>query len=183
MDEWASFYERILAFRTDAPLRRRGHLHRVHGADVQGAGRRRRADQDPDQRAGAGPKRSQIDGVPRRQRRPGDPAPGARNRRHRRTVSSCATVGSPSWRSRPSTTATRVTGRPRPRVLGDLAELGILVDRDEEGYLLQIFTEPVQDRPTVFYEIIQRREPRGSASATSGLFEAIERAQRRRGNL
>ncbi|GGI08881.1 4-hydroxyphenylpyruvate dioxygenase [Egicoccus halophilus] len=66
----------------------------------------------------------------------------------------------------------------------DLAALGILVDRDEEGYLLQIFTEPVQDRPTVFYEIIQRHGSRGfGAGNFRALFEAIEREQARRGNL
>ncbi|MDX1659040.1 MAG: 4-hydroxyphenylpyruvate dioxygenase [Nitriliruptorales bacterium] len=66
----------------------------------------------------------------------------------------------------------------------DLAELGILVDRDDEGYLLQIFTEPVQDRPTVFYEIIQRHGATGFGLGNfKALFEAIERAQAKRGNL
>ncbi len=66
----------------------------------------------------------------------------------------------------------------------DLAELGILVDRDDEGYLLQLFTEPVQDRPTIFYEIIQRRGARGFGVGNfRSLFEAIERAQAQRGNL
>lgn len=66
----------------------------------------------------------------------------------------------------------------------DLADLGILVDRDEEGYLLQIFTEPVQDRPTVFYEIIQRHGAQGFGVGNfRSLFAAIERAQARRGNL
>lgn len=68
--------------------------------------------------------------------------------------------------------------------LNELAELGILVDRDEEGYLLQIFTAPVEDRPTVFFEIIERH---GSQSFGKGnfkaLFEAIEREQARRGTL
>jgi 4-hydroxyphenylpyruvate dioxygenase len=68
--------------------------------------------------------------------------------------------------------------------LHTLAELGILVDRDDEGYLLQIFTKPVEDRPTLFFEIIQRR---GSQSFGKGnfkaLFEAIEREQARRGTL
>ncbi len=66
----------------------------------------------------------------------------------------------------------------------DLAELGILVDRDEEGYLLQIFTKPVEDRPTLFFEIIQRH---GAQSFGKGnfkaLFESIEREQQRRGTL
>ncbi len=66
----------------------------------------------------------------------------------------------------------------------DLERLGVLVDRDDEGYLLQIFTEPVQDRPTLFYEVIQRRGSQGfGAGNFRALFEAIERAQARRGNL
>jgi 4-hydroxyphenylpyruvate dioxygenase len=68
--------------------------------------------------------------------------------------------------------------------IAPLRELNILVDRDEEGYLLQIFTKPVEDRPTLFFEIIQRK---GATSFGKGnfkaLFEAIEREQARRGNL
>ncbi len=66
----------------------------------------------------------------------------------------------------------------------DLQELGILVDRDDEGYLLQIFTEPVEDRPTVFFEIIERHGAKGFGVGNfKALFESIERAQERRGNL
>ncbi|MEY4109771.1 MAG: hypothetical protein RLZZ46_125 [Bacteroidota bacterium] len=65
-----------------------------------------------------------------------------------------------------------------------LAELGILVDRDDEGYLLQIFTKPVEDRPTLFYEIIQRKGAQSfGAGNFKALFEAIEREQARRGTL
>jgi len=65
-----------------------------------------------------------------------------------------------------------------------LSKLGILVDRDEEGYLLQLFTKPVEDRPTVFYEIIQRKGSRGFGKGNfKALFEAIEREQALRGNL
>jgi len=65
-----------------------------------------------------------------------------------------------------------------------LAELGILADSDEEGYLLQIFTQPVQDRPTLFFEVIERHGSRGfGAGNFKSLFEAIEREQARRGNL
>lgn len=65
-----------------------------------------------------------------------------------------------------------------------LAELGILVDRDDEGYLLQIFTKPVVDRPTLFFEIIQRKGARGFGKGNfKALFEAIEREQELRGNL
>ena len=65
-----------------------------------------------------------------------------------------------------------------------LSKLGILVDSDENGYMLQIFTKPLQDRPTLFFEIIQRK---GSNSFGKGnfkaLFESIEREQQKRGNL
>jgi 4-hydroxyphenylpyruvate dioxygenase len=65
-----------------------------------------------------------------------------------------------------------------------LSELGILVDSDDEGYLLQIFTQPVQDRPTLFFEVIERHGSRGfGAGNFKSLFEAIEREQARRGNL
>lgn len=68
--------------------------------------------------------------------------------------------------------------------INTLAELGILVDRDDKGYMLQLFTKPIEDRPTLFYEIIQRK---GGESFGKGnfkaLFESIEREQERRGNL
>ncbi len=65
-----------------------------------------------------------------------------------------------------------------------LKELGILVDRDEEGYLLQIFSKPVEDRPTLFFEIIQRKGAKSFGKGNfKALFEAIEREQELRGNL
>ena len=68
--------------------------------------------------------------------------------------------------------------------LDDLARLGILVDRDDEGYLLQIFTKPLGDRPTIFFEIIERHGARGFGEGNfKALFEAIEREQALRGNL
>jgi 4-hydroxyphenylpyruvate dioxygenase len=78
-----------------------------------------------------------------------------------------------------------------PQRVGEIEEavdtirrLGILVDRDEEGYLLQLFTKPVEDRPTVFFEIIQRKGSRGFGKGNfKALFEAIEREQALRGNL
>jgi 4-hydroxyphenylpyruvate dioxygenase len=61
---------------------------------------------------------------------------------------------------------------------------GILVDRDEDGYLLQIFTRPAQDRPTVFFELIERHGATGFGKGNfKALFEAIEREQELRGNL
>ncbi len=65
-----------------------------------------------------------------------------------------------------------------------LRELKILADRDEDGYLLQIFTKPVQDRPTVFFELIERHGSMGFGKGNfKALFEAIEREQEKRGNL
>jgi 4-hydroxyphenylpyruvate dioxygenase len=65
-----------------------------------------------------------------------------------------------------------------------LANLGILIDRDDEGYMLQIFTKPVEDRPTLFYEIIQRKGAKSfGAGNFKALFEAIEREQEKRGTL
>ncbi len=68
--------------------------------------------------------------------------------------------------------------------LDKIHELGILVDRDDEGYLLQVFTRPIQDRPTMFIEIIQRRGSRGFGKGNfQALFESLELEQARRGNL
>ena len=79
-----------------------------------------------------------------------------------------------------------VPGRigPIEQDLADLRRLGILVDSDDEGYLLQIFTKPVGDRPTLFFEIIERHGARGFGEGNfKALFEAIEREQALRGNL
>jgi 4-hydroxyphenylpyruvate dioxygenase len=68
--------------------------------------------------------------------------------------------------------------------LQPLKELGILADRDPEGYLLQIFSKPVEDRPTVFFEIIQRKGAKSFGKGNfKALFEAIEKEQELRGNL
>ena len=68
--------------------------------------------------------------------------------------------------------------------LNALKQLGILVDRDDEGYLLQIFSKPVEDRPTLFFEIIQRKGAKSFGKGNfKALFEAIEREQAARGNL
>jgi 4-hydroxyphenylpyruvate dioxygenase len=68
--------------------------------------------------------------------------------------------------------------------LEELERLGILVDRDDEGYMLQIFTKPVEDRPTLFFEIIQRKGSRSFGKGNfKALFESIEQEQAKRGNL
>ena len=68
--------------------------------------------------------------------------------------------------------------------IDQLAELGILADRNPDGYLLQIFTQPLQDRPTLFFEVIERHGSQGFGEGNfKALFEAIERQQALRGNL
>jgi 4-hydroxyphenylpyruvate dioxygenase len=68
--------------------------------------------------------------------------------------------------------------------MDELKRWGIMVDRDEEGYLLQIFTKPVEDRPTLFFEIIQRKGAKSFGKGNfQALFESIEEEQRRRGTL
>ncbi|NCF41474.1 MAG: 4-hydroxyphenylpyruvate dioxygenase, partial [Bacteroidetes bacterium] len=68
--------------------------------------------------------------------------------------------------------------------ISKLQEFSVLVDADEEGYLLQIFTKPLQDRPTLFFEIIQRMGAKGfGAGNFKALFESIEREQANRGTL
>jgi len=65
-----------------------------------------------------------------------------------------------------------------------IKELRILIDKDDEGYLLQLFTKPLEDRPTVFFEIIQRKGSRGFGKGNfRALFESIEAEQAKRGNL
>ena len=181
MNEWVEFYRKVLGFEQLVSLRRQGHQHRVLGADVEGGAERHGADQVPDQRAGAGASGgAQIEeylAVLRRPRAcstsPWRPATSSRRcgRCGRTTCRSCAC-------RRRTTTPCRTASAPINEDLDELAELGILVDRDDEGYMLQIFTKPVADRPTLFFEIIQRQ---GSKSFGKGnfkaLFEAIEREQ------
>ena len=86
----------------------------------------------------------------------------------------------------PSTYYDDLTARTGPidEPIERLKELGILVDRDDEGYMLQIFTKPVEDRPTLFYEVIQRKGSRSFGKGNfKALFEALEREQDRRGTL
>jgi 4-hydroxyphenylpyruvate dioxygenase len=68
--------------------------------------------------------------------------------------------------------------------IDDLQELGILVDKDEQGYLLQLFTNPIQDRPTMFFEVIQRKGAEGFGKGNfKALFKSFEQEQEKRGNL
>ena len=145
-----------------------------------------RPDQVPDQRAGPGATpladRGVSEVLPRPRRaahRPGD------RQHHRDGAGAARTTTSRSCACR------RAYYDILPERVGtidedldDLAELGILVDRDDEGYMLQIFTKPVEDRPTLFFEIIERHGSRSFGKGNfKALFEAIEREQARRGTL
>ncbi len=108
------------------------------------------------------------DGRHRRQRARDGQERRVVSRRFRRRITRCCRIG---WAT-------------VKEDMNELAELGILVDRDDEGYLLQIFTKPVEDRPTLFFEIIQRQGARSFGKGNfKALFEAIEREQARRGTL
>jgi 4-hydroxyphenylpyruvate dioxygenase len=99
----------------------------------------------------------------------------SRMQRRASSSSPSRTPTTPSWQAR--------VGR-IDEPIEELERLGILVDRDDEGYMLQIFTRPVEDRPTLFYEIIQRKGSRSFGKGNfKALFEAIEREQALRGNL
>ena len=170
----------------DDPLLRRRHLDRVLGADEQGDDGRRGEDQVPDQRAGRRQAQEPDRGVPRVQPRP---------RRRSTSRSSRRTSSRPSRRC--SVAASSSSRRPTryyeetPERVGeidenwdDLRRLRILADRDDDGYLLQIFTKTAQDRPTLFFEVIERHGARGFGDGNfKALFEAIEREQALRGNL
>ena len=124
-----------------------------------------------------------VPGVLRRSRRA---AHRAGHRRHRgQRPRHDARPGWSSWRTPGSYYDELGSWVGQTRVATDeLRELGILADRDEDGYLLQIFTQPVQDRPTVFFELIERHGSQGFGKGNfKALFEAIEREQARRGNL
>ena len=133
-----------------------------------------------------GRRRSQIDGVPGVLRRAGRPAHRDGDRRHRRDGPGDArtTTCRSSTSRRPTTSCCPDASARSTRTCSELAELGILADRDDEGYLLQIFTKPVEDRPTLFFEVIERHGARSFGKGNfKALFEAIEPEQARRGTL
>ena len=185
LDDWVRFYRDVLGLRPARPLRRRPDLHRVLGADVD---RRvgRHDDRHAAQRAGRRAQEEPDPGVPRDLRRAGRPAHRPAHRRHRRRRRRPARARrAVHARARRATTTRPASGSAGVDLpWADLQAAPILVDRDADGYLLQIFTETVTDRPTVFFEIIERRGATGFGEGNfKALFEAIEREQARRGNL
>ena len=140
----------------------------------------------PDQRAGDRPPQIADSGISRLQPRARRSAHRLCHARHRatrfRNSGSAASNFSACLPTYYEDLEKRVGKIDEP--IDELARLGILADRDEEGYLLQIFTQPVEDRPTLFFEVIERHGSRGFGEGNfKSLFEAIEREQARRGNL
>ena len=186
MNEWVEFYRKVLGFKQLVSFDDKDictEYSALMSKVVQnGTGRIKFPINEPAQGEAPQPDRR----VPAVLRRPGRAAHRARS--PATSSRRCGRCGPTTCRScacrRPTTTrCPTASGRSR-RDIDELADLGILVDRDDEGYMLQIFTKPVADRPTLFFEVIQRR---GSKSFGKGnfkaLFEAIEREQALRGTL
>jgi 4-hydroxyphenylpyruvate dioxygenase len=161
MQEWVELLRARLRHDGDAALLRRGDLDGVLRADVQGRHGRQGPREVPDQRARRGQAQVTDRRVPRVLRRAGRAAHRRRHPRHRPHGHRAARAR----RRVPHDPGLLLRGRPDPigeieESLEDLRRLGILVDRDDEGYMLQIFTKPVGDRPTVFFEVIERHGAR-----------------------
>ena len=186
MDEWVEFYERVLGFTQLIHFSRRGHLDRVLGAHVEGHDGRRGKIKFPINEPAEGKRKSQIDEYLEFHGGPGVQHVAMQSSDIVQTVAALRERGvlflaTPDayYDDRPE----RV-GRDRRRTGTTCARLGILADRDEEGYLLQLFTKIVQDRPTLFFEVIERHGSRGFGIGNfKALFEAIEREQALRGSL
>ena len=167
-------------------LRRQGHLDRVQRAHEHRDVRRLVRHQVPHQRARRGPAQEPDRGVPRLLRRPGRAARRAADHRHRAHRDSAArsAASSSSTCPRATTTCCRAAVGEIDEARRDRAEPRHPRRSRRRGYLLQLFTRPVEDRPTLFFEIIQRKGSRGFGKGNfKALFEAIEREQALRGNL
>ena len=188
MDEWVEFYQRVMGFTNMAEFVGDDIATEYSALMSKVVARRHPQGEVPAQRAGR---------VAARSRRStstwSSTAAPARSTSRWPPTTSCATVDAmraagvefldtpDSYYDDPELRA-RI-GKVRVPI-EELKARKILVDRDEDGYLLQIFTKPVQDRPTVFFELIERHGSLGFGKGNfKALFEAIEREQERRGNL
>ncbi len=185
MNEWVRFYERVMGFHLyqhfddkDISTEYSALMSKV----LAGGGDRIKF---PINEPARGKRKSQIDEYLESYRGPGVQHIALHCRDIIETVSTLQKQGI-EFLAIPSTYYRELTSRVGKiaEPLDRLEQLGILVDRDDEGYMLQIFTRPVQDRPTLFFEIIQRKGSRSFGKGNfKALFEAIEREQARRGNL
>jgi 4-hydroxyphenylpyruvate dioxygenase len=185
MNKWVGFYEKVLGFTNiltfDDKTISTEYSALMSKVMANGNGRIKFPINEPAQ----GKKRSQIDEYLEFYDGPGVQHIAIATDDIIKTVSSLRDRGVEFLRV-PSTYYDSLTDRVGEidEDIAALSELGVLVDRDDEGYLLQIFTKPVEDRPTVFYEIIERKGAKSfGAGNFKALFEAIEREQALRGNL
>ena len=186
MDEWVEFYHRVMGFTNmkefvgdDIATEYSALMSKV----VADGSRKVKF---PINEPAIGKKKSQIDEYLEFYGGSGRPAHRPGHRRHRRRGPRHEGAGRAVPRhARTATTRRSASGSATPGCRWtSCSELKILADRDEDGYLLQIFTKPVQDRPTVFFELIERHGSQGFGKGNfKALFEAIEREQERRGNL
>ena len=186
MDEWVAFYNEVMGFTNmkefvgdDIATEYSALMSKVVADGT-------RKVKFPLNEPAIGKKQVADRRVPGVLRRPRRPAHRARHQRHRRArYAPCGPRAWSSWTPPTPTTTRSASGSATPGCRSTtLRELKILADRDEDGYLLQIFTKPVQDRPTVFFEMIERHGSMGFGKGNfKALFEAIEREQERRGNL
>ena len=186
MNEWASYYEKVMGFANLVHFRddeiSTEYTALMSKVMWDGVGRVKLPINEP----AAGKRKSQIDEYLEFYRGPGVQHLALRTDDILRTVTELRARGVEFLRVPDAyyeETAARFADLPEVDV-AKLAELAILADRDDEGYLLQIFTKPVMDRPTVFFEVIQRAGSRGFGLGNfKALFEAIEREQALRGTL
>jgi 4-hydroxyphenylpyruvate dioxygenase len=185
MNEWVAFYERVMGFRNLVSFDDRDisteYSALMSKVMANGNGRIKFPINEPAE----GKKKSQIDEYLEFYRGPGVQHVALATENILTTVRALRDRGV-EFLQVPDTYYDEMPGRVGKidEELAALRELGVLVDRDDEGYLLQIFTRPVEDRPTLFYEIIQRKGARSFGKGNfKALFEAIEREQARRGNL
>ena len=188
MDEWVGFYNKVMGFVNMAEFIGDDIATDYSALMSKVVANGNHRVKFPLNEPAIAKKKSQIDEFLEFYRRPRRAAPRAGHQRHpahrRRDAGRGRRV---PRRRRTRTTRTRSCG-PGSATSGcrsrSCRARGILVDRDEDGYLLQIFTRPIGDRPTVFFELIERHGSLGFGKGNfKALFEAIEREQERRGNL
>jgi 4-hydroxyphenylpyruvate dioxygenase len=186
MDEWVEFYRRVMGFTNMAEFIGDDIATEYSALMSKVVANGSRKVKFPLNEPAEGPRRSQIDEYLEFYGGPGVQHIALETEDILRSVDEMRAAGVEFLQTPDS----YYTGELRERIgevrvpVEELRSRGILVDRDEEGYLLQIFTKPVQDRPTVFFELIERHGSLGFGKGNfKALFEAIEREQAARGNL
>ena len=188
MDEWVDFYNRVMGFTNMAEFIGDDIATDYSALMSKVVANGNHRVKFPLNEPALGKKKSQIDEYLEFYGGPGRPARRAGDQRHPARPSTRMRAEGVEFLATPDSYYEDPELRARignVRVpIEELQTRGILVDRDEDGYLLQIFTKPIGDRPTVFFELIERHGSLGFGKGNfKALFEAIEREQERRGNF